>query len=91
MASIIDDKSTPPTADIESMTDDPIQALVSGVLDRVRGQLQQELTGLVEGLRAHTADERELAAQAARAEAESAAAALVSGAIAAERSAFEDG
>ena len=72
------------------MTDDPIQALVSGVLDRVRGQLQQELTGLVEGLRAHTAEERTAAAQAARAEAESAAAALASGAIAAERSAFEE-
>jgi len=72
------------------MTDDPIQALVSGVLDRVRGQLQQEIAGLVEGLRAHTTEERELAAQTARAEAESAAAALVSGAIAAERTAFEE-
>ena len=71
------------------MTDDPIQALVSGVLDRVRGQLQQELTGLVDGLHAHTAEARATAAQAARAEAESAAAALASGAIAAERSAFE--
>lgn len=71
------------------MTDDPIQALVSGVLDRVRGQLQQEITGLVEGLRAHTAEQRTAAAQAARAEAESAAAALASGAIAAERTAFE--
>jgi hypothetical protein len=71
------------------MTDDPIQALVSGVLDRVNGQLQRELTGLVEGLHAHTAEARSLAAQAARSEAESAAAALASGAIAAERSAFE--
>ena len=60
------------------------------MLDRVRGQLQQELTGLVDGLHAHTAEEREPAAQAARAEAESAAAALASGAIAAERSAFEE-
>jgi hypothetical protein len=71
------------------MTDDPIQALVSGVLDRVNGQLQRELTGLVEGLHAHTAEARSLAAQAARSEVESAAAALASGAIAAERSAFE--
>lgn len=72
------------------MTDDPIQALVSGVLDRVRGQLQQELTGLVDGLQKHTAEARDLAAKAARAEAESAAAALASGAIAAERSAFAE-
>ena len=72
------------------MTHDPIQALVSGVLDRVRGQLQQELNGLVEGLRAHTAEERDLAARAARAAAESAAAALASGAIAAERTTFEE-
>ena len=71
------------------MTDDPIQALVNGVLDRARDQLQHEITGLVEGLRAHTAEERESAARAARAEAESAAAALASGAIAAERAAFE--
>ena len=62
------------------MTDDPIQALVSGVLDRVRGQLQQELTGLVEALHAHTAEARQAAAHATRAEAESAAAALASGA-----------
>ena len=72
------------------MTDDPIQALVSGVLDRVRGQLQQELTGLVEALHAHTAEAQQAAAHAARAEAESAAAALASGAIAAERSAFDE-
>lgn len=72
------------------MTDDPIQALVSGVLDRVRGQLQQELTGLMDGLQKHTADAREAAARAARAEAESAAAALASGAIAAERAAFAE-
>jgi hypothetical protein len=71
------------------MTDDRIQALVSGVLERVRGQLQQELTGLAEGLRAHTAEERSAAAQSARADAESAAATLASEAIAAERSAFE--
>ena len=71
------------------MTDDPMQALASGVLDRVRGHLEREITGLVEGLRAHTTEERQLAAQAARAEAESAAAALVSGALAAERTAFE--
>ena len=71
------------------MSDDPIQALVSGVLDRVNGQLQRELAGLVDGLHAHTAEARALAAQAARSEAESAAAALASGAIAAERSAFE--
>ena len=82
-------ESTSQTADIESMTDDPIQALVSGMLDRVRGQWQQEITGLVEGLHAHTSEERELAARAARAEAESAAAALASAAIAAERTAFE--
>jgi hypothetical protein len=71
------------------MSDAPIQALVSGVLDRVRDQLQHELDGLVDGLSAHTAGERAAAAQAARAEAESAAAALASGAIAAERAASE--
>ncbi len=71
------------------MTDDPIQALVSRVLDRVRGQLQQELNGLVDALHTHTAEARQAAAHAARAEAESAAAALASGAIAAERSAFD--
>ena len=60
------------------------------MLDRVRGQLQQELTGLVEALHAHTAEARQAAAHAARAEAESAAAALASGAIAAERSAFDE-
>ena len=48
------------------MTDDPIQALVSGVLDRVRGQLQQELNGLVDALHTHTADARQAAAHAAR-------------------------
>lgn len=72
------------------MSDARIQALVSGVLDRLRDQLQHELAGLVEGLSAHTADERETAARTARAEAESAAAALASGAIAAERAAFEE-
>lgn len=71
------------------MTDDRIQALVSGVLDRVRDQLQVELTHLMDGLQAHTADERAAAAQAARAEAESAAASLASEAIAAERAAFD--
>ena len=79
----------PERADKLNMSDDPIQALVSGVLDRVNGQLQRELAGLVDGLHAHTAEARALAAQAARSEAESAAAALASGAIAAERSAFE--
>jgi hypothetical protein len=71
------------------MSDARIQALVSGVLDRVRDQLQHELDGMVEGLSAHTADERETAARTARAEAESAAAALASGAIAAERASVE--
>ena len=73
------------------MTDDPIQALVSGVLDRVRDQLQQELDRAGGRRSAPTPPRRaQTAAQAARAEAESAAAALASGAIAAERSAFEE-
>ena len=71
------------------MTDDRIQALVSAVLDRVHGQLRQELTGLGDDLRAQAAGERAAAVQAARAEAESAAAALASDAIAAERSGYE--
>ena len=72
------------------MSDTSIQALVSGVADRVRDQLHQELTGLVAGLSAHAASERDQAAQAARAEAESAAAALASEAIAAERAAVAE-
>lgn len=70
--------------------DDRIHALVSGVLDRVRNDLQREVTGLLDALRAYTADERDEAARVARAEAETAAAALASGAIAAERVVFED-
>jgi hypothetical protein len=72
------------------MSDTRIEALVSAALDRVRDQLQSELNGLIQGLTSHTAEQREFAAQSVRAEAESAAAALVSGAIAAERAASED-
>jgi hypothetical protein len=70
------------------MTDDRIEALVSAALERVRGQLQQELGALADALGAHTAAEREEAARVARTEAEAAAAALASEAIAAERAAF---
>ena len=56
----------------------------------MREQLQQEVPGLLEDLRAHTAEEREEAARLARAEAEAAAAALASGAIAAERAAYDE-
>jgi hypothetical protein len=70
------------------MTDDRIDALVHDVLERVRGQLQQELETLAESLRAHTVAERDVAARAARTEAEAAAAALASEAIAAERASF---
>src|SRR5262245_26789518 len=66
-------------------SDQRIQALVSSVADRVRDDLQREITGLVQRLEEVTADERENAARTARAEAESAAASLLSNAIAAER------
>jgi hypothetical protein len=68
-------------------SDQRIQALVSSVADRVRDDLQREITGLVQRLGEVTADEREDAARTARAEAESAAASLLSNAIAAERAA----
>ena len=55
--------------------------------DRVRDDLQREITGLVQRLEEVTADEREDAARTARAQAESAAASLLSNAIAAERAA----
>jgi hypothetical protein len=66
-------------------SDQRIQALVSSVADRVRDDLQREITGLVQRLEEVTADEREDAARTARSEAESAAASLLSNAIAAER------
>lgn len=72
------------------MTDDRTQALVSGVLDRVRAGLQDELARLVDELRAQATEEREEARTQARAEAEAAAAALISKAIAAERAAIDD-
>ena len=71
-------------------SDQRIQALVSAVADRVRDQLQQELTTLVQRLEGVTSDEREDAARTARAEAEAAAASLLSNAIAAERAAVAD-
>ena len=72
------------------MTDDRTQALVSGVLDRVRAGLEEELTRLVAELRAQAEEEREEARRQARAEAEAAAATLISNAIAAERAAIDD-
>ena len=53
-------------------SDQRIQALVSSVADRVRDDLQREITGLVQRLEEVTADEREDAARTARAEAETA-------------------
>jgi hypothetical protein len=70
------------------MTDDRIQALVSAALERVRGHLEHELAGLATELRTHTDAQRDDAARQARSEAEIAAAALVSEAIASERVAF---
>ncbi len=70
------------------MTDDRIQAFVSAALERVRGHLERELGGLSAELRSHTEAERDEAARRARSEAETAAAALASEAIAAERAAF---
>jgi hypothetical protein len=70
--------------------DDRLQALVSGVVDRVREQLQQELSALTDGVRQVTADARDETARQVRAEAETAAASVVSGAIAAERAAAEE-
>ena len=72
------------------MTDDRIDALVSDVLERVRGQLQQELATLAGSRRAHTVAERDEAARVARTDAEAAAAALASEAIAAERATLLD-
>ena len=63
---------------------------MSSVADRVRDDLQREITGLVQRLEEVTADERDDAARTARAEAESAAASLLSNAIAAERAAAAD-
>jgi hypothetical protein len=71
-------------------SDQRIQALVSSVADRVRDDLQREITGLVQRLEEVTADERDDAARTARAEAESAAASLLSNAMAAERAAAAD-
>lgn len=73
-----------------SVSDDRIAQLVQDVLDRVQSRLGEELRTLSQGLRAHTAEERETAAREARSDAEAAATALASGAIAAERSAFEE-
>ncbi len=70
--------------------DDRIQALVSGVVDRVRAQLQHEVADLVDDLRAHTAEERDEASRTARADAEEAAASLAASALAAERAAFDE-
>jgi hypothetical protein len=70
------------------MTDDRIDALVSDVLERVRGQLQQELGMLTDTLRAHMVAERDEAARVARVEAQAAAAALASETLAAERASF---
>lgn len=70
------------------MTDDRIDALVRDALERVRGQLQQEFGTLADSLRALTVAERDDAARLARTEAEAAAAALASEAIAAERASF---
>ena len=72
------------------MTDDRIHALVSAALERVRGHLERELAGLADEVRAHTDVQRDEAARIARLEAETAAAALVSEAIAAERAAFRE-
>src|SRR5690606_9618763 len=54
-----DNRSCQPTADTTDMTDDRTQALVSGVLDRVRAGLEEELTRLVAELRAQAEEERE--------------------------------
>jgi hypothetical protein len=70
--------------------DDRLQTLVSGLADRVRGQLSQELAALGDEIRHLTGEVRDETAQRVRAEAESATASLVSGAIAAERAAAEE-
>jgi hypothetical protein len=80
----------PINRNVMASADDRLQALVSGVADRVRDQLQQELSALADGVRQLTADARDEAAQHVRAEAENATAAVVSGAIAAERSAADE-
>ena len=71
------------------MSDDRIQALVSGLLDRMHSHLQQELGGLADGVRALAADQRAAAADASRAEAESVAASRLADRLAAERAIFE--
>ena len=70
--------------------DDRLQALVSGLADRVRERLQQDVSTLGDDVRRLIADARDETAQRVRAEAEAAAASVVSGAIAAERAAADE-
>ncbi len=71
------------------MSDDRIQALVSGLLDRMYSHLRQELDGLADGVRTLAADQRAAVADALRAEAESVAASRLADRLAAERAIFE--
>jgi hypothetical protein len=67
--------------------DDRLQALVSGLAERAGAQLRHELDTLLDEIRNLAADQRDATARVVRAEAEGAAASLVSSAIAAERAA----
>jgi hypothetical protein len=72
-------------------TNDPrIQGWVEGVLDRTRDRLRSDLTQLVVDLTDQMAEKQAEAARAARREAEAAAAALASEAMAAERLAAQE-
>lgn len=70
--------------------DDRLQALVSGLADRVRERLQQDVSSLGDDIRQLLADARDETAGRVRAEAETAAASLVSNAISAERAAADE-
>ncbi len=70
--------------------DDHLQSLVADLTDRVREELRRELDVLMAEARTLAGTERDEAARHARSEAESAAATLVSNAIAAERASAEE-
>jgi hypothetical protein len=70
--------------------DDHLQSLVADLTNRVREELRRELDALMAEARTLAESERDEAARHARSEAESAAATLVSNAIAAERASADE-
>lgn len=71
-------------------SDDHLQSRVAELTDRVRDELQRDLEALMAEARGLADSERDEAARRARTEAESAAATLVSNAIAAERASADE-